>query len=58
MILTSAFLICKALGASWSWWWLVATIVGDTALCSEAKTTTNGKKKHLRIKTKTKTITQ
>lgn len=31
MILTSAFLICKALGASWSWWWLVATIVADSA---------------------------
>ena len=29
MILTSAFLICKALGVSWSWWWIVAAIVGD-----------------------------
>lgn len=29
MILTAAFLICKALGVTWSWWWLVATVVLD-----------------------------
>lgn len=31
MILTSIFIICKALGASWSWWWLVATVICDNA---------------------------
>lgn len=29
MILTAAFMICKALGASWSWWWLVITVMTD-----------------------------
>lgn len=32
MILTSAFLICKALGASWSWWWLVAATAYDNII--------------------------
>lgn len=30
MILTAAFMICKALGATWSWWWLVATVLVDS----------------------------
>ena len=29
MILTAAFLICKALGVTWSWWWLIATVILD-----------------------------
>lgn len=29
MILTAGFLIAKALGATWSWWWLIATVIGD-----------------------------
>lgn len=29
MILTAAFIISKAIGATWSWWWLVATIIAD-----------------------------
>ncbi len=29
MILTAAFIIAKALGVSWSWWWIAATIIGD-----------------------------
>lgn len=29
MILTASFLICKALGASWSWWWLILTVILD-----------------------------
>lgn len=29
MILTAAFMICKALGVTWSWWWLVATVLAD-----------------------------
>mgnify|MGYP006896699914 CR=1 FL=1 len=29
MILTAAFIISKALGASWSWWWLLLTIICD-----------------------------
>ena len=31
MILTASFLICKALGVTWSWWWLVLTAVVDGA---------------------------
>lgn len=30
MILTAAFLICKAIGTTWSWWWLVVTVFFDT----------------------------
>lgn len=29
MILTAAFLICKALGVTWSWWWLMVTVIVD-----------------------------
>lgn len=29
MILTGAFLICKALGATWSWWWVILTVAVD-----------------------------
>ena len=29
MILTAAFIICKALGVTCPWWWLVATIIAD-----------------------------
>lgn len=29
MILTAAFLICKAIGDTWSWGWLVPTIIAD-----------------------------
>lgn len=29
MILTAAFLISKALGVTWSWWWIAATVVLD-----------------------------
>lgn len=29
MILTAGFLICKALGAAWSWWWIALTVLVD-----------------------------
>lgn len=29
MILTAAFIISKAIGATWSWWWLILTIIAD-----------------------------
>ena len=29
MILTASFLICKALGATWSWWYIIVTILAD-----------------------------
>lgn len=29
MILTAAFIISKALGVSWSWWWLIVTTLVD-----------------------------
>ena len=29
MILTAAFIISKAIGAIWSWWWLISTVVLD-----------------------------
>lgn len=29
MTLTAAFIISKALGATWSWWWLIATVILD-----------------------------
>lgn len=29
MILTAAFIICKALGMTWSWWWLLLTVLID-----------------------------
>lgn len=29
MILTAAFIISKAIGATWSWWWLISTVVLD-----------------------------
>lgn len=29
MVLTATFLICKALGVTWSWWWLALTILAD-----------------------------
>lgn len=27
MILTAAFMICKALGATWSWWFMILTVL-------------------------------
>lgn len=29
MILTAAFIISKAIGANWSWWWLLLTVMCD-----------------------------
>lgn len=29
MTLTAAFIISKAIGATWSWWWLIATVILD-----------------------------
>lgn len=29
MILTAAFIIAKALGAPWSWYWLLLTVFAD-----------------------------
>lgn len=29
MILTASFIISKAIGATWSWWWLALTITAD-----------------------------
>lgn len=31
-MITAAFIIAKALGTTWSWWWLVATFLGDKML--------------------------
>ena len=36
MILTAAFLISKALGATWSWWRILATICADYAFHEDA----------------------
>lgn len=30
MILTGAFLICKALGVTWSWGWILLTVIIDS----------------------------
>lgn len=35
MILTAAFEISKALGSTWSWWWLLAMIIADCGLVSD-----------------------
>lgn len=32
MILTAAFIISKAIGATWSWWWLLATFLVDNGV--------------------------
>lgn len=37
MILTGAFLICKALGVTWSWWWLLLTTAIDFDLNSKTE---------------------
>lgn len=29
MTLTAAFIISKAIGATWSWWWLIAALILD-----------------------------
>lgn len=29
MILTAAFIISKAIGAIWSWWWMILTVMAD-----------------------------
>lgn len=29
MTLTAAFIICKALGMTWTWWWLLLTVFID-----------------------------
>lgn len=37
MTLTAAFLICKALGATWSWWWILLTAIVDCEWYSDVK---------------------
>lgn len=37
MILTAAFLICKALGATWSWLWLLLVAFIDSNYITDVK---------------------
>ncbi len=44
MILTAAFLIAKALGATWSWCWLILTIICDYSFRDNLKIRINNQK--------------